>query len=44
MKTSVTYDLEPIIWDDMFFSRYNRVGEGEKIAIPEGISLMYRDY
>ena len=38
------YDLEPIIWDDMFFSWYNQVGEGEKIDIPEGISLMYWDY
>ena len=38
------YDLEPIIWDDMFFSWYNQVGEDEKIAIPEGISLMYWDY
>ena len=38
------YDLEPIIWDDMFFSWYNQVGEDEKIDIPEGISLMYWDY
>lgn len=37
-------DLEPIIWDDMFFSNYSKVLKDENIKIPDKISLMYWDY
>lgn len=44
IKICEKLDLEPIIWDDMFFSNYSKVVENEKIKIPDKISLMYWDY
>ncbi len=37
------YNVEPIIWDDMFFSNYSRTDKSD-YKIPDGISLMYWDY
>lgn len=37
--------LLPIIWDDMFFSHYSKISEGQAdYQIPAGIGLMYWDY
>ena len=37
--------LQPIIWDDMFFSHYSKIAEGaDDYQIPAGIGLMYWDY
>lgn len=43
MKLSHKYGLQPMIWDDMFFSSYSRAN-ADQFSIPEGIDLMYWDY
>lgn len=37
------YQFNPIMWDDMFFSKYSKV-ESENYQIPSGVQLMYWDY
>lgn len=36
--------LKPIIWDDMFFSHYSKIKDGDDYQIPSGVGLMYWDY
>ncbi len=38
------YDLKPMIWDDMFFSKYSNIGGAKEFKVPDDIELMYWDY
>lgn len=37
------YQFKPLMWDDMFFSKYSKV-ESEDYHIPHGVQFMYWDY
>ena len=38
------YGFKPIVWDDMFFSRYSNNKNGAVPSIPNHVGLMYWDY
>ncbi|UUX34454.1 beta-N-acetylhexosaminidase [Fundicoccus culcitae] len=38
------YQVQPLMWDDMFFSHYSKFSNGQQVKIPETIDLMYWDY
>ena len=38
------YGFKPIVWDDMFFSRYSNNKNGAVPTIPNHVGLMYWDY
>jgi len=45
MKTLCkAYGFKPIVWDDMFFSRYSNNKEDKEPSIPTQVGLMYWDY
>lgn len=43
LELSRKYGLQPMIWDDMFFSAYSKAN-ADQFSIPDGIDLMYWDY
>lgn len=43
LKLTKQYDLQPIIWDDMFFSSYSNINN-RKMELTNDVDLMYWDY
>lgn len=45
MEICKKYEMQPMIWDDMFFTNYSKLSEKDSnFYLPDGLGLMYWDY